>query len=204
MMERYLLLKKWYEYRITRERLLLLFLCAIAWYAIFYIVLYRPLNNQKIDLLTSIKTAQASVINWQVQIEALNKISSTPLYIKWNEQRQGFQHLEDKYKSLLQPFSAGKWQDTINSVLQTPPNVTLLQIKNSSESIYAPADTSELNIKIYQQQVFITVSGSFFDIVNYLQQLEKRLTIVHWDTFHLQTTTYPLAKVDMEFSIFYE
>src|SRR3990167_9051998 len=44
---------------------------------------------------------------------------------------------------------------------------------------------------------------NFFDTVNYLQYLEGVLPNVRWNSFSYQVTQYPIAKVELEFSIFY-
>ncbi len=197
-------LKKWYAYRITRERILLLLLGWAIIYAFFHLIFFRPLQKKADTLRADIKTAHEQIDKWDEQLNALTKISTTPLYKQWLSQNQLIQNMQGRYQTLIQPFSQNKWQETIQTVLQTQAKIIILEIKSASTSIYTPANTTEPKTSIFEQKLQISFAGSFFDVVDYLEKLEHQLPDVHWIHLNYEVIKYPQAKVEVEFSIFYE
>lgn len=198
------LIRSWYEHLELRERALFMLLSWSLLYAIVYLILFNPLDKAEMAINNDIKSYDEKIKSWHTQIDALNKIPSTPLYKEWIKNQGEYKGLEGQYRSLLNNFSLETWQQVLQTVLQTQQNVTTVQIKNSPETAYNPGDPAISKSTIYQQKLLITVNGSYFNVINYLQKLEKSLPNIHWDTLDYQVENYPIGKVDMEFSVFYE
>jgi MSHA biogenesis protein MshJ len=204
-MQNYLLVfKDWYELRPRREQLLMLVLSLALLYAIFSLFLFRPLSIQAEELHNTINASNEQLLSWDTQLNALNKISSSSLYKKWVQSHQSSETLQSEFKFLLQSSPLTHWLDIMKAILHTQTNIMLLQVKNTPEQIYNLPGVINPSNKIYQQQFQITVTGNFYDTVNYLQRLEELLSYIHWDSLNYQVMQYPIAKVDMEFSILYE
>lgn len=201
-----LFLKRWYDLRVMRERMLILGLSWALFYALFYFSLFRPLDIQEKTLREDIKSTNNQIKNWNVQIDALQKIADTPLYKTWVKQQKSFLDLHGKYKDLLKSASSNQWQDVIKAILQSQHNITIVQIKNFPEVAYnhTTPNTTTSATKIYEQRFLIVIYSNFFDTVNYIQRLEELLPNIHWDKLNYQVEQYPVAKVEMELSIFYE
>jgi len=196
--------KIWYEARPMREKLLVLgLLCAII-YAFFSYLLFSPLDKEAITLANNLKTAQHQIKNWQIQINALEKIATTPLYKKWLTQRKLFDHIQGKYKDILQASPTTHWQDIIKTMLNSQKNITLIQIKNSPETLYNPPGLPQGSTKIYEQRLTLAIYSNYLDTLHYIQTLEEELPNMHWSTLNYTVAQYPVAKIEMEFSIFYE
>jgi hypothetical protein len=196
--------KIWYEHRPLREQALTLFLFLAVIYAFVSFFFFNPVDRQATALHNDIKKINGQINNWKTQINALNKIASSPLYEKWKVHHKYFQDLQDQYKFLLKNSSNKQWQDVITELLKSQPNITMLEISNSPESIYSPSNIAGVKNKIYQQQISLTIKSNFNDTVYYLMELEKVLPNIRWDSLSYQVIEYPMAKVKLEFSIIYE
>lgn len=203
-MNEYLLkFKAWYEQRQMREKLLVLALGWAFMYGIFSLFLFRPLDAKKAFLEADIKEINNQIQSWQIQIDAINKIPNTPLYKEWAKHRHSLQSLQDQYKFFLQNSPIQQWEGVIKTILESQPNVRINEIKNIPESIYNAASLGT-TIKMYQQQLIVDVNSDFYDTITYLQRLEKLLPNIHWDSLNYEVVQYPMAKVEMEFSLIYE
>src|SRR5262249_11001095 len=134
----------------------------------------------------------------------INIISHSPLYKKWLEEQKSEQTVSSQYSSFTHVSPAKQWQSVFKVILQTQPNIALLDIKNLPEYTYNPLQLSTLKSKIFAQPLSVTVESNYYDFMNYLAYLEKQLPNVHWDKLTYQVTTYPQATINMEFSILYE
>ncbi|SRR5579883_447396 len=197
-------LKNWYEPRPLRERIIILVLSWVALYAIFYFLFFSSLESETTALQINIKSLDDQINSWNTQISALNQISSSPLYKNWLQQHELFANLQKKYKDLLETSPTKQWQDIIKTILQSQPNITLVQIKDFPEVAYNPAKLPISSSTLYEQQLLVIVISNYFDTINYIQHLESTLPNIHWDTLHYQVVQYPVAKIEMEFSIFYD
>lgn len=197
-------LVKWYDMRNMREKLLVLFLVFAIIYAVFSLSLLQPLKTKKIALKTQAKELNGQIKQWEIQIGALKKIPTSPLYKEWLSQNQSLIQLRERYQSLLNTPPEQQWQDVITTLINTQNNLTLAQIINHPETAYQSADNVKIKTNIYQQKLDLTVLGGYFDTIQFLQQLETRLPNLHWDQLTYQVVNYPTAKIHMEFSILYE
>jgi MSHA biogenesis protein MshJ len=196
--------RKWYQQRNMREKLLTIALSWACLYAIFSLAVFWPLNSNITTLRSDIRNINNQINTWNLQLNALGMLANSPLYKEWSSQHQSIHDLQQKYKVFSQSTSSQQWLEVIKNVLQPKNNVTLAQVKNAPEIIYNPFNASDATSKLYQQQISLTVYGNYFDIINYLRQLEIALPNIRWDSLAYQVIQYPVAKVDMEFSIFYD
>ncbi len=204
MDERLQQFKTWFEKRSLREKLWVTGLSFAIIYALFSLILFRPIDNRHAELTQQLKTASDNVKNWQTQLQYLTEIPKTNSYKEWVKEHNNYLLLKDKYKNLLGKSGPEKWDEIIKTVLSEYPNIAIEKIENKPETLY---ETSKIQSKpdtIYQQQMRVTVKGDFNDIVSYLISLENALPSIHWDTLTYTVTDYPLAQVEMEFSIIYE
>ena len=196
--------KYWYESRPLREKLLVILLGWTFFYALYSLILLNPVQNKENILSKEIKTIQEQIQTTQIQIDALHQIPNTPLYKSWLSHQEAMQKLQNKYKVILQEAPSTQWQAFLNVILEPQNNITLVEVKNFPETIYNPIITPESTNKIYQQKLQVTIYSNYIDAVSYMQYLEKRLPNIHWDQLSYQVVKYPVGKIQMGFSIYYE
>ena len=196
------LIKIWYSERDVREKLLVLALGIALIYALFAVFLLNPLAKKKTQLLTQIEAANLQIKNWVLQIDALKKIPYTPLYKEWLTQSNKLSVLKSEYQLYLKESPTKQWDNVIKTILATHHNITLVEIKNSPETLYK-SNVSTTNA-IYQQHLSLTIFSNYFDTISYLQHLEQTLPHIHWEKLTYEVAQYPIAKVQLEFSIIYD
>lgn len=195
-------IKVWYGERDIREKLLVLGLGIALIYALFSLFLLNPLAEKKNLLTTQMEAANLQIKNWQLQIETLKKIPNTPLYKEWITQSNKLNILKSEYQLYLKESPTKQWENVIKTILATHHNITLVEIKNSPETLYK-SNTTSTN-KIYQQHLSLTIYSNYFDTISYLQHLEQTLPHIHWEKLTYEVAQYPIAKVQLEFSIIYD
>jgi len=202
-MNKYLILAyNWYEQRVTRERILVLLLSAAFLYGIFYLFLFNSLDAREADLRKELKQLRDQSQAWQLQIDTLKQISNTALYKQWLSQHKNFTQLQNQYQHLINKHGPSDWRNVVKSALEAQKNVTLVQLKDYPDAAYLSGGNQ--SSQIFQQKHLIVVYSNFFDTIDFISKLESLLPNVKWDSLNYQVTNYPIAQVQMEFSIFYE
>ena len=196
-------LKKWYALRNLREKLLCIGLCWALIYAIFSFIILIPLERKQELLIADIKVAENQVHDWKIQIEALQKIPSSPLYKKWLSEHREFDTKTKAYRSLLQSTASINWEDIVKFILQSDNNIIIEQIKNFPEERYNPPEM-KIPVPVYQQRLLLVIQSNYFDTLAYLKRLQKTLPTIHWKSLSYHVEQYPVAKVEMEFLVLYE
>lgn len=199
-----LFVKKWYEERGTRERLLLFLLSWSFLYAVFSLFLLTPLENQRKALHEQTNLIRNQINTWNKQIEDLNQLAQSSVYKQWTTQRLALQRLRQQYNYLVQNNSASQWREMITAILNLQSNITIAQLRDFPETPYNPNNMPSIKPNIYQRKIALTIYSNYVDTITYLEHLEKLLPNIHWDSLNYEVAQYPLAKVDLEFSILYE
>lgn len=91
----------------------------------------------------------------------------------------------------------------LESILSQSGRLTLLEmqslpvkmINTHTTASDEKSDTNEQKMRLYQHGVDLTLEGRFFDIYQYLQQLESLPQRFYWQAFSYQVQDYPLAQV---------
>lgn len=196
--------KAWYETRNTRERLLVFFLGWSFLYAFFTFLFFYPIENKETTLQEEIKKINSTIESLQNQNKALDTIMKSSLSKEWKKNRSVFDKLKKQYNLLLKSTPTQQWVDAIRTLLQTQTNINLVEIKNFPEMPFKPDYIKGEELKIYRQQLSLVVLSNYFETLNYIQKLEKSLVNLHWDTLSYTVEQYPIARVELELSVFYE
>lgn len=202
MKNQILRLRSWFEQLSLRERALFALLVWAVAYALFSLIFLMPVNKQLADHLDNIKKAQSQINTLDLQIDAVDKIPNSALYLEWQKQHAIYEKIQKQYQTLLGNFSSNNWLQIIKSVIASHPNMTLSHIENSQETPFA-AGSAFISQTILQQSLTVVVYGDYFSFINYLEHIEKLLPNVRWDTLEYEVVTYPTAKITMEFTVFY-
>ena len=197
--------KNWFEQRTTRERILIYLLSVAAIYAFFYLLFYRSLDYQTEELIKQNRELKNQAINWQKQINVILQISRTSLYKEWLLQKEAFEKIQKGYRNTIGLAKNEPWEDVFKTILRSYPNVKLLQVRNLPEAVFNfPGLKENFSQELYHQILIFVVESDYVDTIHYLQQLEKSLPNIRWNSMDYQVMQYPIAKVEMEFSVLYD
>lgn len=196
--------KEWFELRNLREKF---FICFFSWaviYALFSLTLFLPLDRKSNIASETIKIARDKINSWKTQLKFIKEIPNTTLYKEWIVRHQNYLDLKAKYRNLLGDPNDKNWASILKTVLSDYPNITISSVHHTPETTYQTEKVASEPDIIYQQKLNLSVVSEFQDTVGYLLYLEKTLPNIHWDTLIYDVKEYPLANVDMEFSVLYE
>lgn len=196
-------LRNWFEQLSLRERTFFGLLVWAVIYAVFSLLFLRPVNNQRAVYLDKIKIAKSQVKNLELQLDAVDKIANSPLYLEWKKQHVIYEKIQMQYKRLISNFSSNDWHEVIKTVIASHSNITLAQVENSQETPFAPESMPITETTLFEQRSTIVVYADYFSFIKYLEYIETALPNVHWDALKYEVVTYPTAKITMEFSVFY-
>lgn len=197
-------LDHWYRLRNTRERVFIMLLGFSFLYALLYFMFFRSVEYKRELLLAEIHQKNNQISAWTLQIDAVNKISASPLYQKWKAHQAKLNALHKQYENFILPPTSTYWQNAIKTVLSNEKSISTDEIKYYPATLFSNLSLTKSTTKVYEQKVHVTVYGSYFDTIDYLKNLEKALPIAQWETLNYQVAQYPTAKVEVEFSILYE
>lgn len=197
-------LRERFESLNLREKFLVCFLSWAVLYAVFALSFFRPLDLQRETIAENIKKNSDQINNWKLQIKLIKDIPNTDLYKEWSVRNAKYESLKSYYKNLLGDPSNKNWENILRTVLGDYPNITIDSVNHSPESSYQTEKVQSKPDTVYQQQLRLGVLGEFQDIVGYLGYLEKTLPNIYWNTLNYTVKEYPLAQVEMEFSVIYE
>jgi MSHA biogenesis protein MshJ len=197
-------LDRWYRLRNTRERIFIMLLGCAFIYAIFYFILFRTVEYKRELLRAEIHIKENQISSWSLQINAVKKIASSPLYQKWKTHEEKLKALHKKYENFILPPTSTYWQNAIKTVLSNQKTITTDEIKYFPATLFSNLSLTKTKTQVFEQKVHVTVYGNYFDTIDYLKNLEKALPIAQWESLNYQVAQYPTAKVEVEFSILYE
>jgi len=196
--------KQWYLERSTRERFYLALLSFALLYALLQLLLFMPLKKS----IQQSKANKLSFIEKKEQlnnkIQALHRLSKTPIYLEWIKQNKTLAGMKTQYKTILQAFDPTIWNNILKVILDQNENIRLINIKILPEINYKPDANIIFQKPIFEQPMQITMISTYFETINFINQLRNLLPNIYWNKFTYKVLQYPHAEVEMEFSIFYE
>lgn len=118
------------------------------------------------------------------------------------------EHLIHLTTDLISPI---EMRQALLKLLQLEPGVSLLsfeltgatplldikQIQSGTQQTEARAKPSMLGLNLYKHGIKIKLSGKYFQLRNYLQQLEQLDWTFFWQSFHYQVREYPRSEVEI-------
>jgi MSHA biogenesis protein MshJ len=182
-----------------RERILVatgvLALVFVTWDSL----LMQPLNAQRARLSSEMNDLQNGIA------DAANATSTDPLQLALNE-RSALKEQIAAIDTELDSAAAGlippqRMIGVIRDVLNRQRGLKLVSLQNGIVApLVPPTDAAVAESGPYVHPVEVVVEGSYFDVLNYLRELEALPWRFYWKTFDLSTTDYPTNRVRIELS----
>ena len=197
-------LRRQFEARNNRERLVITILSWVLIYVIFNYIFYDPLNEKISQTSAEMANIDKEMDVWRAQINSLNQLSKSPIYVQWLKQQAVSQGLQTQFKNLMQNNSVSQWQGLMQNILKMHTDIVVSQIRSLPEATAKIPNATVKTSVLTQQGMIITVFGSYFSVLNYLKELEQALPNISWVRFDYQVSQYPIAKVDLELALYYD
>ena len=186
-----------------RERVLVFATITLLMVLAWYLVLMQPLTQQAADIQDDIETLRQSVetsnLSFDEQVLQLTG-SGSDYQEKFAQMQQRIdsinEQLGDYAAELIDPKEMAR---VLEGVLEEQSNLRLVRIRNlPPEALSAEADTQATTF--YRHGLEIEFEGSFFDCLEYLQQIEALPWRFYWQLLDLEVLEYPTNRVRVEVS----
>ncbi len=83
-------------------------------------------------------------------------------------------------------------------LLTTPPTKSTPEIAREQNKNQVSANDNSSGVNLYRHGIKIKLSGSYFDLRDYLTQLEKLKWKFFWQDFNFKLTEYPNSELEIE------
>ena len=200
----------------SREQFLLLLTGLVA---IFFIISYLFIDDKSAKIVTFDKQSRA-MTSGNKTLNFTIKEYQTALEKDANEDTvKQIARLEAKLAKIDQQLvhltneliSPTEMREALLKLLKLEPGVSLLsfeligakplldspaQSQNSTASSHAPTD-EQLGLNLYKHGIKIKLSGKYFQLRNYLQQLEQLSWKFFWQDFLFEVKEYPRSEVEI-------
>lgn len=200
----------------SREQFLLLLTGLVA---IFFIISYFFIDDKRARVITFEKQSRVIVSSNEILDFSINEYQEALKQDLDIETVKKIAQLEDKLAKIdsqlahltTELISPSEMREALFKLLTLEPGVSLLsfeligakplldlsaQEKNKTTGIPLP-NAEKMGLNLYKHGIKIKLSGEYFQLRNYLQQLEKLSWKFFWQDFHFKVKEYPRSEVDI-------
>ena len=184
----------------TREKTIifstLLVIVWSAWDSFFY----QPITTKQEQLtseLSSIKIQLSALQQAATQIEAIGKIDPN------RANKQKLTEVKSELQKLKQQLDIGDKKfvpaDLMTEVLRDmlKQNTGLKLVKLETLPVTTLSEPGQQQSWVYRHGLSITLSGNYFNTLNYLKSLESLPWRFNWDAIEYQVIEYPIAETSL-------
>ncbi len=198
-----------------RERALVLFTVLAVIYFCWDFLLFSPVAaaNEKLNADIDARQSEISAATQEERVLLTTASFDPDLKLK-NEKREIEKQIEEQENALaslslgLVPVDqlASILQDVLNKTgrlqLQNMKTLPVEEVQLRGAADKTPEQTLESSQKneagIYKHSVGITIKGSYFELLRYLQELEAMDWRFYWDELNFEQDKYPLGIFELK------
>lgn len=211
--------QKFYGFSV-RERLLVvltgLFLIGMLGFVLFV----EPLLKQKDALTAQVQQKERQLASVQARLNALetelNADINAPFKQELSQLTEKKQALDNQFERYTRDLVAPETMPLLlENILSQSDAVTLVSLKSIEPTKLITATPKESNemaeissgdavakagqsMNLYRHGVALTIEGRYFDIQQFLHNVEQLGWRFYWKKFHYNVSDYPTAKVELE------
>lgn len=100
----------------------------------------------------------------------------------------------------LELIPAGELLGVVREVLEQSNELRIERIDYLPPEVFDPGTRRRSSPGIFRHTVELTLEGSYFDLLEYLQGLEALPWRLHWDTLNYEVTHYPVGDIELTVS----
>lgn len=184
----------------TRERILIFCASLTLILFIFNVTLLQPLSHQLADERQ--QQHDMDIQRQQLLTELAALTSRQQREQASAEQRMLSDQLADVERTIArhaeQMVPPGKMVELLKQVLQQHHGIELISLQRAASTSTTATVESASSPTYYQHPMTITLRGNYFDVRNYLRDLEELPWRLQWQSLRYEVERYPLARVSIE------
>jgi MSHA biogenesis protein MshJ len=180
-----------------RERAMLFGAVALVLMTLLQVFLLNPVLSRRNQLATQIAQQEDETKAIQGQIHALVRPEGQDQDAlnrnKLKSLREQMAELDRQFEQQQKQFVApGKMAAMLENMIQKNQKLQLMSLRSvpSGGPSQAPAGAAGAR-EVFRHTVELSVSGGYFDLLDYLAALERMPQRVFWDGFELSVAQYP-------------
>lgn len=169
---------------------------------LWYLLLLSPVRFEQQQLNQQLQAALSQQQSLAAQIHRIATgatIGSSALESQELLLQQESKALDEKIAQYERDFvSPEKMQSMVSDALANNPSVQLQGLTNLAPVKVGDAPVRGQIRSVYQYGMVLTVSGDYFAVLSYLQQLENLSWQVFWEKMSYKVEKYPTATVTLQ------
>ncbi len=186
-----------FELLSNREKLMLLSTAMVIIWSSWDSFLYQPLSDQHKLLASKIAVATSELTTQQTLLTKLEELSSGNQNQEANAElarlRSSISDFKQKISTGSKKFAEPKQMaKTLRDMLKKNARLRLQKLENTPGKAFPKA--SGHPPLIYRHGLVLTLQGTYFDTLNYLQSLENLPWRINWEMIDYQVRNYPEAE----------
>lgn len=193
-----------YDQRNFREKILLVLLSFAFWYFVYQLAIISWIDNVNLKKSKEYSALSDKINVTNRQIELLKQALTSSSYKQWINQEKVLSDIQEKYHQYVTAYSPTDSQAIIKLLLNSRDNLNILEIKSEPSKPYEFSGKIKNITKLYQKPYITSLLVNYREFYPYMQRIETVLKSVAWNRLSYEVTQYPIAKVEVEFSILYE
>lgn len=183
-----------------REKIILICTTLVVIWSIWDSFIYQSLSKKQQALQSDIAIAKTKLTAQQLAAEQLEKLAAGNPNKKARENlaqlQRSITELQHKLSTENKKFAPpGQMAAALRDMLSH--NRQLRLIKLESQPTVSFSQVSEQPSRMYRHGLVLTLQGSYFDTLKYLQSLEELPWRINWDMINYQVVDYPDAETNI-------
>lgn len=191
-----------YDERTFREKLFLVPLAFVFWYFVYTVIAMYWIDSARVEVNKQYADLKAKLDVTNRQLAVLKQLKTSSLYKEWTEQEAILKAVQQKYRQYIS--NANNSQLIVKMLLDSKDNTNIVAIKNEVSRPYSLPDKLIQNKNLYESPYVVSLIAGYEEFYRYLSKIEVILKNVRWDKVSYTVDNYPVAKVEVEFSVLYE
>ena len=190
--------------RNLRERALIFAMLASVLVALVYSLFLEPQISKQKALSQQIMQKQSQIKSMQTQIQALQETRTVDPDTANRAKLESLRIQLVQLKALLQVkqqqlIPPEKIAGLLEEMLNRNQHLQLISLRSLPPSTVTAGDEQSISAEreFFKHGVEISLRGSYFDLVDYLAQLEKLPTQIFWGKASLKVEDYPTSQLTL-------
>jgi len=190
--------------RSLRERGLVFLMLASVMIAFIYSLFLDPLLAKQKSLSQQIVQKQSQIKSMETQLQALQETRTVDPDAANRAKLESLRIQLVQLKALLQVkqqqlIPPEKIAGLLEEILNRNRHLQLVSLKSLPPSTVTAGDEQSVSAEreFFKHGVEINVRGGYFDLLDYLEQLEKLPTQIFWGKASLKVEDYPMSQLTL-------
>lgn len=200
----YEIIKNKYEQRTQTSKILIIFIVWVFIYLFFSYTIFKSINIQRDAIVAATEKKHQTLETLTKKMADYQAMKQSATFKTWETQIKTISEIKKAFRGALSHQQPDDWEEVMKVFLAPHEGINIISYQVGKENELAKFNTQEFKSQIYGQEYMINFTGNYFAVLSYLDSLEKRLPIVHWESLLYKVDRYPSSKISLLFGLYYD